>query len=55
MLYVNNNPDMKTGKYTKPKRISEYVIYSEYHYMKYPDEVQAAQDVLGKILKRVVK
>ena len=55
LLYVNNNPDMKTGKYTKPKRISEYVIYSEYHYMKYPDEVQAAQDVLGKILKRVVK
>ena len=55
LLYVNHNPSIKLGRHTRIKRISDHVIYAEYHYEKYPDELPYANKVCRKLLKRVAK
>lgn len=54
-LYINHNPQMHLGEYTKPKHISNNVIYCEYYYHTYPDEIDAARVTLKKILKKIAK
>ena len=55
LLYVNHNPNIKLGKHKRIKRISDYVMYSEYHYDKYPDEIPYANKVCEKLIKKVSK
>lgn len=55
LLYINNNPDIKLGDFSKPKRISKNVIYSEYHYYKFPDETPIARKLTEKIIKKIIK
>ena len=55
LLYVNHNPNIKLGHHTKLQRISDYVIYAEYHYDKFPDELSNANKVCKKLLKKVAK
>ena len=54
-LYVNHNPDIKLGKYTKVKRISNNVIYAEYHYEKFPDELPQARKICKKMIRKVAR
>ena len=55
LLYVNHNPSIKLGHHTRPKRISDYVIYAEYNYKKFPDELPYANKVCKKLLEKVAK
>lgn len=55
LLYINHNKSIELKKYIKPKRISEYLIYAEYHYSKYPDELGQARRICKKIVKKVAK
>ena len=55
LLYVNHNPNIKLGKYTRVKRISDYVMYAEYHYDKFPDELPYANKVCKKLLRKIAK
>lgn len=43
------------GHHTRLKRISENVIYAEYNYKKYPEELEYAKKVCKKLLKKVAK
>lgn len=54
-LYINHNPDMRPGIYTKPKRISKNVIYCEYYYKTYPTETDAASRILLKVITKIAK
>lgn len=54
-LYINHNPDMRPGIYTKPKRISKNVIYCEYYYKTYPTETDAASRTLLKVVTKIAK
>ena len=53
-LYINHNPDMRPGIYTKPKRISKNVIYCEYYYKTYPTETDAASRTLLKVVTPIL-
>lgn len=55
LLYVNHNPEMHPGKYTKPKRVSKNLIYCEYYYQTFPDETSMARKTLEKILRKIAK
>lgn len=55
LLYVNHNANIKLGKNTRIKRISKYVLYAEYHYKKFPDELLQARKICKKLLKKVAK
>ena len=55
LLYVNHNENMKLRRNTKLQRISNYVLYSEYHYDKYPDELHDAKKVCKKLIRKVAK
>ena len=55
LLYINNNKHIELGDFIKPKRISEHIIYAEYHYEKYPDELPQARNICKKIVKKVAK
>lgn len=54
-LYINHNPDMRPGIYTKPERISKNVIYCEYYYKTYPTETDAASRTLLKVVTKIAK
>ncbi len=54
-LYINHNPNITLGKYTKPKRISQHVIYSEYFYETFPTQTKKAKEVTKKIVKKIAK
>lgn len=55
LLYVNHNPNIKPGRHTRVKRISNYVLYAEYHYDKFPDELPNANKICKSLLKKVAK
>lgn len=55
LLYVNHNPNIKPGHRTRVKRISNYVLYAEYHYDKFPDELPNANKICKSLLKKVAK
>ena len=55
LLYVNHNPEMHPGEYTKPKRVSKSLIYCEYYYQTFPDETSMARKTLEKILRKIAK
>ncbi|GEM_PF-1541616 len=55
LLYVNHNPNIKLGIHTRIKRISEYVLYAEYHYDKFPDELPYAKKICKKLIQKVAK
>ena len=55
LLYVNHNPNIKLGRHTKIKRLSRYLLYAEYHYDKFPDELPLANKVCKKLIRKVAK
>ena len=54
-LYINHNPDISLGKYTRPKRISPHVIFSEYFYQTFPTETPTAQKITKHLIKKIAK
>lgn len=55
LLYVNHNSQIGLNEHSEIKHITPNVIYSEYHYQKFPDELSAARHTLKNILRKVVK
>ncbi len=55
LLYINHKNSIGLKKYIKPKRIYEHLIYAEYHYSKYPDELGQARHICKKIVRRIAK
>ena len=55
LLYINHKNSIGLKKYIKPKRISEHLIYAEYHYSKYPDELGQARHICKHIVRRIAK
>jgi len=55
LLYINHKNSIELKKYIKPKRISEHLIYAEYHYSKFPDELSQARHICKKIVRRIAK
>jgi glycosyltransferase involved in cell wall biosynthesis len=54
-LYINHNPNIVLGRYSRPKRISPHVIYSEYYYKTFPTETPVAQKITKCLVKKVAK
>lgn len=55
LLYVNHNPNIELGHHTRVKRISDYVMYAEYHYKKFPDELPQANKICKKLITKIAK
>lgn len=55
LLYINHNDNIKLNKYKKEKRISEHILYAEYHYSKFPAELSQAKHICKNIIKRTAK
>lgn len=55
LLYINHNPNIKLGKHTKIKRVSDNVLYAEYYYEKYPEETRQARHICKKLVKKIAR
>ena len=55
LLYINHNDSIELKHHTRARRISKHVIYAEYHYAIFPDELSQAKRITRKLVKRVAK
>lgn len=55
MPVYNTNPKIKLHNYKRAKRLSPFLLYSEYCYQKYPNETEQATKIVKSIVKKIVK